>query len=342
MTLLIAACQPVQPATPEAETSSTEAASTEAAAGSLVVYSGRSENLVGPIIAQFSEATGIQVDVRYAGTSEMAATLLEEGANSPADLFFSQDGGALGELSKAGLLASLPATILEQIPANFEGQNGDWVGISGRARVLVYNNSELTEEDLPDDVWGLTEEEWRGRVGWAPTNASFQTFVTAMRVLEGDERTQEWLEAMVANDVQSYDGNAIIVESVAAGEISVGLVNHYYLYRFLAEQGESFSARNYYFRTPHAGSIINVAGVGILNTSKNPEAAEQFVEYLLSTDAQQYFANETFEYPLIAADIDVPDILLPLSEIATPDIQLNDLDDLAGTLELLQASGALE
>jgi iron(III) transport system substrate-binding protein len=338
MTLLIAACQPIQPATPEAAAPSTEGTT----AGSLVVYSGRSENLVGPIIAQFSEATGIQVEVRYAGTSEMAATLLEEGANSPADIFFSQDGGALGELSKAGLLAPLPATVLEQVPATLQGQNGDWVGISGRARVLVYNNSELSEEDLPDDVWGLTEEAWRGRVGWAPTNASFQTFVTAMRVSEGDERTLEWLEAMVANDVQSYDGNAIIVESVAAGEISVGLTNHYYLYRFLAEQGESFSARNYYFRTPHAGSIINVAGVAILNTAKNPEAAEQFVEYLLSTEAQQYFADETFEYPLIAADIEVPDILLPLSEIATPDIQLNDLDDLAGTLELLQASGALE
>ncbi|MCC6454786.1 MAG: iron ABC transporter substrate-binding protein [Caldilineaceae bacterium] len=335
---LIAACQPIQPATPEAAAPSTEGSTI----GSLVVYSGRSENLVGPLITKFSEATGIQVDVRYAGTSEMAATLLEEGANSPADIFFSQDGGALGELSKAGLLAPLPATVLDQVPVTLQGQNGDWVGISGRARVLVYNNSELSEEDLPDDVWGLTEEKWRGRVGWAPTNASFQTFVTAMRVSEGDERTLEWLEAMVANDVQSYDGNAIIVESVAAGEISVGLTNHYYLYRFLAEQGESFSARNYYFRTPHAGSIINVAGAAILNTAKNPEAAEQFIEYLLSTEAQQFFADETFEYPLIAADIEVPDILLPLSKIATPDIQLNDLDDLAGTLELLQVSGALD
>ena len=338
-TLLLAACQAVQPATPAASGS---ASGEDTTSGTLVVYSGRSENLVAPIIDQFSEATGIQVEVRYGGTPEIAATIMEEGENSPADVFFSQDGGALGELSKAGLLAPLPSTVLEQVPPNLEGRNGDWVGISGRARVLVYNNSELTEADLPADIWGLTEPEWNGRVGWAPTNASFQTFVTALRVLEGEDRAREWLEAMIANDVQSYDGNPAIVEAAAAGEISVGLTNHYYLYRFLAEQGEEFSARNYYFPTPHAGSIINVAGVGILKTSQNPDAAQQFVEYLLSTDAQQYFASETYEYPLVDAGIEVPEILLPLDQIATPDLDLSDLDDLQGTLELLQSTGALE
>jgi iron(III) transport system substrate-binding protein len=341
MLVLLAACQPIQPVDPAAQ--STDAPAGEAAAeGALVIYSGRSENLVAPIIEQFSEATGIEVEVRYAGTSAMAATLLEEGANSPADVFFSQDGGALGEISNAGLLAPLPAETLALVPANLVGKNGDWVGVSGRARVLVYNNAELTEADLPDDVWGLLEPEWSGRVGWAPTNASLHTFVTALRVLEGEERAEEWLTGLIANDVQAYEGNAQIVEAVAAGEISVGLVNHYYLYRFLAEQGESFSARNYHFRTPHAGTIINVAGVAILKTSQHPEAAQAFVEYLLSDEAQQYFADETFEYPLTGADIAIPDLLVPLDEIAVPDVELNDLDDLAGTLELMQSVGALE
>ena len=331
MTLFAAACQPIQPETTAQAT--TAPAGEATAAGTLVVYSGRSENLVGPVIEQFSEATGIDVEVRYAGTSAMAATLLEEGANSPADVFFSQDGGALGEISNAGLLAPLPEEVLALVPENLVGTNDDWVGVSGRARVLVYNTDELTEADLPDDIWGLTDPAWSGRVGWAPTNASFHTAVTAMRVLEGEERTQEWLEAMIANDVQAYEGNAQIVEAVAAGEISVGLVNHYYLYRFLAEQGEAFTARNYYFRTPHAGSIINVAGVGILNTSDNPEAAQAFVEYLLSNEAQQYFANETYEYPLAGEGIVVSDLLLPIDEISVPDVELNELDDLAGTLE---------
>lgn len=337
-TLLAAACQPVQPSGAAASATSESAESSN----KLVIYSGRSENLVAPIIQQFSESSGIEVEVRYAGTSELAATLLEEGANSPADVFFSQDGGALGELSKAGLLTTLPDSVLEKVPANLEGNNGDWIGVSGRARVLVYNTDELSEADLPDDIWGLTDPAWKGRIGWAPTNASFQTFVTALRVMEGEERAQEWLEAMMANDAQSFDGNAVIVEAVANGEISVGLVNHYYLYRFLSEQGESFPARNYYFRAPNAGSIINVAGIAILKTSKNPSAAEQFVEFLLSPEAQQYFANETYEYPLAGADIEVPDLLLPLDQIATPDIELNDLDDLAGTLQLLQTVGALQ
>lgn len=339
--MLMAACQPIQPAAPATE--STDALSSEAGqGGTLVIYSGRSENLVAPIIERFQENTGIAVEVRYAGTSELAATLLEEGANSPADVFFSQDGGALGELSKAGLLAPLPEETLALVPEALVGRNGDWVGVSGRARVLVYNNSELTEEDLPDDIWGLTEPEWSGRVGWAPTNASFQTFVTALRVLEGEERAAEWLEAMIANDVQTYSGNPQIVEAVAAGEISVGLVNHYYLYRFLAEQGEEFPARNYHFRTPNAGSIINVAGIAILNTADDPALAQQFVEFLLSDEAQQYFADETHEYPLTGTDIAIPDMLVPLDQIAIPDVELNDLDDLAGTLELLQSVGALE
>lgn len=338
--LLLAACQPVQPT---GTTSAPEAADeTGEAEQTLVIYSGRSENLVDPIIQQFAAETGINVEVRYGGTSELAATIMEEGQNSPADVFFAQDAGALGALAKIGRLSVLPDAVLSAVPEELHSTNGDWVGVSGRARVLVYNTEELTEADLPSTIWGLTDEAWQGRLGWAPTNASFQSFVTALRVLEGEERAREWLEAMIANDIQAYPNNSAIVEATAAGEISVGLVNHYYLYRYLAEQGEGFPARNYYFPEANAGSIINVAGVGILNTAQHPDVAQRFVEFLLSQEAQQYFADETFEYPLTSADIEVPDILLPLSEIATPDIDLSDLDDLEGTLQLLQDVGALD
>jgi iron(III) transport system substrate-binding protein len=339
VTLVTAACQPVSPTSaPTAEAAAEGAGSGDA----LVIYSGRSENLVASIIEQFETTSGIDVEVRYGGTSELAATILEEGDNSPADVFFAQDAGALGALSKMGRLAPLPESTLELVPANLESRQGDWVGISGRARVLVYNTEELTEADLPADIWGLTDPTWRGRIGWAPTNASFQSFVTALRVLEGEERAREWLEGIIANEPAVFDGNAPIVEAVAAGEISVGLVNHYYLYRFLAEQGEGFTARNYYFPTAGAGSMINVAGVGILNTADQPEAAQQFVEYLLGTEAQGYFATETFEYPLIDAEIELPEILLPMDQVNTPDIDLSDLDDLETTLQLLQDVGALQ
>lgn len=333
--LLLSACSPIAPATPSASTTDSESQK-------LVIYSGRSENLVNPLIKQFAEETGIEVEVRYGGTSELASTILEEGANSPADVFFAQDAGALGALSKAGRLQPLSESVLALVPATLESHDGTWVGVSGRARVLVYNTDELTADQLPADVWGLTEEQWRGRVGWAPTNASFQSFITAMRVLEGEERARAWVDAMIANDVQTYDSNAPIVAATAAGEISVGLVNHYYLYRFLAEEGDGFKARNYHFAQPHAGTMINVAGVGILDTAANTPAATQFVEYLLSNEAQQYFADQTFEYPLAGEGIKTSDLLVPMADIATPELDLGDLDDLEGTLLLLQESGALD
>lgn len=333
--LVLAACQPVAPSTSTGETTSDESSQ------SLVIYSGRSENLVDPIIQQFAEETGIATEVRYGGTSELASTILEEGSNSPADVFFAQDAGALGALSQAGRLQPLSESVLGSVSDEFVGAQGDWVGVSGRARVLVYNTDELTEADLPADVWGLTEEQWSGRVGWAPTNASFQSFITAMRVLEGEERTREWVEAMIANGVQAYDNNSAIVAATAAGEISLGLVNHYYLYRFLAEEGETFAARNYHFPTPHAGTMINVAGVGILDTAANTDAATRFVEFLLSNEAQQYFADETHEYPLAGEGIETSELLVPIADIATPELDLGDLDDLEGTLVLLQEAGAL-
>lgn len=330
---LFSACQPLAPSTPAAD---------QGSVGRVVVYSGRNENLVGPLVEQFTQATGIQVEIRYGGTPELAATIIEEGRNSPADVFFAQDAGSLGALSKAGILAPLPESILAQVPDQLHGGAGDWVGISGRARVLVYNTTALTSADLPPTIWGLTDESWRGRVGWAPTNASFQSFVTALRVLEGEERARAWLSAMLANDVQSFPNNNTIVQAVASGEVWVGLTNHYYLYRFLAEQGEGFTARNHHFSEANAGAIINIAGVGILDTSTNKDAAVAFIQFLLGEQAQSYFAQETFEYPLVVADIPLPDILLPLAQIATPDLDLSDLDDLEGTLSLLQEVGALD
>jgi len=341
--LIISACQPVaEPAATAPESEATEAAMTNEPAQMLTIYSGRNENLIGPLIEQFREASGIDVQVRYGGTAEMAAAILEEGDNSPADLFFGQDAGALGALAQTGRFTTLPDTLLEQVEPRFRSPDGQWIGISGRARVLVYNTDELSEADLPASVADLTNEEWQGRVGWAPTNGSFQSFVTALRALAGEEEARAWLEGMIANDAQIYPSNSTIVTAVGAGEVAVGLVNHYYLYRFLAEQGDEFPARNYYFPAGDIGAMINVAGVGILNTSGNTTAAEQFVEFLLSTEAQQYFANETNEYPLTGEGIAINPLLQPLDEIVTPELDLNNLADLQGTLELLQEVGALE
>ncbi len=306
----------------------------------LVVYSGRNEELVGPIIERFEEESGIDVEVRYGDTAELAATILEEGQNSPADVFFSQDAGALGALTNEGILSPLPEDALSQVEERFRDPNGEWVGISGRARVVAYNTEALSEEELPSSILDFTDPEWNGRIGWAPTNGSFQAFVTALRVIEGEDAAREWLEGVQANDPRRYDNNLAILEGVASGEIEVGFVNHYYLFQLQEESGGDVPAANYYFQNGDPGSLVNVAGIGILNTADNTPEAQEFLEFMLSEEAQQYFADETFEYPLIEG-VPINEDLVPLSEIETPNVDLGNLDDLQGTLELLRETFVL-
>jgi iron(III) transport system substrate-binding protein len=307
--------------------------------GDLTIYSGRNESLVGSLIEQFEQETGLNVEVRYGATTEMAATILEEGVNSPADIYYGQDAGALGALARAGRLAPLAEDILSLVEPRFRSPEGLWVGTSGRARTVVYNTDKLTETDLPDDIFGFCAPEWKGRLGWAPTNGSFQAFVTALRVSDGEAQAREWLSCIQANEPAVYPKNTPIVEAVGNGEIDAGFVNHYYLFRFLAEDPD-FPARNYHPRAGDTGAMVNVAGVGIVDTTDNREAAEAFVRFLLRESSQQYFNSETNEYPL-SADIPLNPLLSPLSTIQTPNIDLSDLNDLEGTLQLLQELGIL-
>ena len=309
------------------------------ASGSLEIYSGRSEELVEGVISLAEDATGIDLAVRYAGTSELAAQILEEGDNSPADVFFAQDAGALGALAKEGLLAPMPESVLSLVDPRFRSPDGVWIGLSGRARVAVYNTDELTAAELPASILDLTDEAWSGRIGWAPENASFQSFVTALRVLEGEDAARAWLDGMIANAPITYEGNGAVVRAVASGEVQVGLVNHYYFYEIQAEDGV-LPIANHFFAAGDPGSLINVAGIGILASSGNQDQALSLVEYLLGTEAQTYFAEQTFEYPLIA-DVPTADGLTPLDEVQGPDIDLSDLDDLEGTLTLLAEVGLL-
>jgi len=310
------------------------------ASGSLVVYSGRSESLVGPLIEQFRAATGIKVEVKYGGTGEIAATILEEGTNSPADLFFAQDPGGLGAVAEAGLFNRLPDVVLSRVPDWARSPDGLWVGISGRARVVAYNTGKLSVAGLPDSIEEFTDSKWKGKIGWAPTNGSLQAMVTAMRVLWGDERTEQWLEGIQANEPKVYPNNTSVVAAVGSGEVEVGFVNHYYLYQFLQEQGEGFPVRNYHIRDGGPGGIVLVAGAGILKTAKNKENAERFIEFMLSTVAQQYFASATFEYPLVDG-VRVHPLLTPLDQIANPGTDMAALADLQGTQTLMREVGVI-
>lgn len=319
---------------------SADASPSPAVAGSLVVYSGRSEELVGPLIERFETATGVDVDVRYAGTTELATTILEEGDSSPADVFFAQDGGALGALAREGRLTALPDEFLDQVDTRFRAGDGRWVGVSGRARVLAYDTRELAAGDLPASVTGLADPAWKGRIGWVPSNASFQTFVTALRAELGEDGARQWLTAMQANEPRVYEGNAAALEAVRAGEIDAALINHYYLFQAQAESGADYPVANHYFTGGDAGALVNVAGVGVLDGANHPAAANAFVRFLLDPESQAYFSRETFEYPLVggmAADPRLP----ALDQIDSPDLDLSDLTDLEGTVKLLTDVGIL-
>lgn len=312
----------------------------EAEPDPLVVYCGRGESLVGPVVAAFTEETGIPVDIRYGGTADLAAQILEEGDQSPADVYYGQDAGALGQLALEGRLAPLPAEILDRVPTRFRDPGGRWVGTTGRARVFVYNTELLAPEDAPEDIWGFTEDRWRGRIGWAPTNGSFQAFVTALRVLEGEDRAREWLTGVLANEPVAYSGNTAIYRAVADGEVELALSNHYYLHRFLAQEGPGFTARSVFPTGGGAGALINISGGGVVDTATNSAAAEQFLAYLLTEAVQERFARETYEYPLVEG-IPTDASVTPMSEIAPLDLDLGDLEDLRGTLDLLREVGAL-
>lgn len=287
----------------------------------LIVYSGRSEELVQPLIDQFAESTGIEVEVRYAGSTDLAATLLQEGDSTEADVFFAQDPASLG--SVAGLLAELPQSVLDSVDPRFADRNGRWVGTSGRVRTFIYNTG--TSNNLPQTIDDVTDPSWFGEVGVAPTNGSFLAFVSAMILERGEEETLRWLQSLAANEPQDYPKNTPIVAAADAGEIEGGLVNHYYLLRLRAE-GEGNNSENWFIPAGDVGTLVMPAGAGILSGSDVPEAARQFVEFLLSETAQTYFATETFEFPLIPG-VQPAGGLPELEDLNTPDIDLSQLAD---------------
>jgi iron(III) transport system substrate-binding protein len=302
----------------------------------LTIYSGRNERLIGDLVSDFEQRSGLNVEVRYGDSAELAAQIAEEGDNTRADVFFAQDAGALGSVERQ--FAELPRDLVRQVPARYRDRTGRWVGTSARARVIAYDSRELKPDDLPDSILDFTRPEWRGRIGFPPTNASFQAFVSGMRLDLGDERTREFLEALKANQPRTYENNIQTEEAIARGEVDVGFVNHYYAYELRAEQPD-FPVRNHFLRKGDPGSLVNAAGAGVLAASDARPDAERFVRYLLSREGQTYVADELYEYP-VAAGVAPPDGLPPLSELQGPRISLEALGgELRATLQLLDEVG---
>lgn len=312
-------------------------------ADALTVYSGRSEALVGELIARFEAESGIDVAVRYADTNLLAATLLEEGAATDADVFFAQAPSALAAV--AVLLGAAPETAAMRVPAWAVGDDERWVGTSARVRTVVYNSDKVDASELPDSIEAFADQKWRGRIGWAPANSSFQAMVAAMISEWGQERTREWLEGVVTNNPAEYPSNTTTVNGVVDGEVDVGFVNHYYLHRVRAERGADIAARNHYLPPDDPGATLLVAGAGILKNTDKRAAAEEFVNFLLSEPAQSYFAETNFELPL-NADVDAPSAPMSegapaLSDLSDPLVDFSDIADINAVQALLREVKAL-
>ncbi len=305
----------------------------------ITVYSGRNEDLIGPLVEMFEEAGDVQVEVRYGSSADLALLIETEGDASPADVFISQSPGAMGYLATAGRLRELPPSTLDAVGAGFRAGDGTWVGLSGRQRVLVYNPNLVDPADLPDSVLDLTDPAYDGRVAVAPANSSFQDFITAMRFQSGDDATLAWLEGMAANNAPNYPKNSAIVDAVLRREVEMGLVNHYYLLRFLAEDPDA-PGINHNFAPDDIGSLLIVTTGAILDTSDQPDAAQAFVEFMLTRRAQEFYASETREYPL-AAGVEPPTEVAPLDVAGVMDTI--DFDVLGGglarTQDLIDRSG---
>jgi iron(III) transport system substrate-binding protein len=305
----------------------------------ITLYSGRIPAAIGGAVDMYEADADRDVQVRYGETADLAATLIEEGDNSPADVFFAQEPGAIGAVEDAGLLAKLPDDILDLVPPEYRDPGGRWVGITGRARVMAYNE-DIPKSELPDSPLGLTDPRWKGKVGWAPASDSMQQYVTALRLKYGDDTAREWLEGMVANDVQDYPDNVSIRDAVASGELDVGLINHYYVAQAVAAEGDDYPVK-VFFPTEGLGSLLLLTSAGVLESSDRKEEGFDFIRSLLSDEGQTFFTSSSKEYPIakgVAAD---PSLAVPLSDIPPSPGNLTDIAETQATIQLMQDAGAL-
>jgi iron(III) transport system substrate-binding protein len=322
------------------DTSDSGGGSGEPETEGITLYSGRIPAAIGGAVDRYEAEADRDVQVRFADTADLAATLIEEGDASPADVFFAQEPGAIGAVADAGLLAKLPRDILDRVPARFRDSQGRWVGITGRARVIAYSEDTVPPAEVPDSPFEFTAPRWADRVGWSPASSSMQEYVTALRARYGDERTGEWLEAMVDNGAKSYPNNVAIRDAIATGEIDAGLINHYYVAQAVAEEGDDYPVRAHFPRGG-LGSLMLLTTVGVLESSERKEEGFDFVRSLLSRPSQEYFTFSSKEYPLAKGSKPDPSLSVPLTEIPNSPVDLVDLGELQATIELMQESGAL-
>lgn len=313
---------------------------TAPATAAVTVYSGRSESLIKPLLERLQQRLGIRIETRYGDSSELAAQLLEEGDRTNADLFFSQDAGALGALAGAGRFHPLDDAVIRRVSPGFADRERRWVATSARARVVAYHPVKAPEAARFRSIDAVLDPRYRGAIGFAPTNASFHSFVTALRVARGEERAKTWLTKFKANEPKAYDKNSAVLDAVDRGEVALGLINHYYWHAKVAERGAAnVTAKIRFLGSNDPGALVNVAGVGVLKGSAQSADAVRLVEALLSKESQTFFADETAEYPVVPGVTSTVHSLPALTSLTSANIDLNDLDSLKETLAMLNDVG---
>ena len=305
----------------------------------VVIYSGRTESLVEPVLDAFACETGIGVAVRWGSSTQLALLLDEEGDSTDADVFLSRSPGPVGFLEANALLGAIDDDVLALASEQNRSSNDTWVGFSGRKRVAVYNIDAVEESELPASVFELTEPRWRGRVALPATNGSFVDWFTVFRDQFGTETATQWLTDMVDNGATYYPNNRSIVEAAGRGEVEIGLVNHYYNYQEAEAVGEDHRAANHDLDDGDIGSLLIITAASIIADTDRPSEANALIAYLLSEPVQRYFTEQTYEYPL-AAGVEPASVLPPLSAL---EIGTVDFDALGGgfeeTTEIIEASG---
>lgn len=280
---------------------------------SLTVYSGRAKTFVDPLVQQFERTTGIKVNVRYGTDSQLVAALREEGTRSPADVYWGNSVGALGELALEGRFVKLGAALTRNVAPDYVPDDRSWLPTTLRYRVLAYNPNKIRPEQLPESVLDLPRMTGlKGRIGWTVSYPSFQDFLAGMIARHGEATTRTWIEGMKALEPRDYrTSNVGMLEAMRAGEIDVALTNHYYIQRV---NRLSYPVETYFFKNGDIGNLGNATGAAILTTSRNRAAALRFLSMLTGKDAQTFFLSVNFEYPVIG-NILQPTTMLPFSDV---------------------------
>lgn len=295
---LLAACAPALPAAPAA---SPPASAPQGASGKLVIYSGRSEPLLQPALDAFqAQNPAVEVLLKAGSNSELANALIEEQANPQADLFITTELFTIQTLAQEGIFQPYRPAGAEGIDPQFLGQDDAWVGLTRRARVIMYNRDLVSPAELPTSIFDLTDPKWKGQIAAAgSTNGSMQAQIAAMRQLIGEEQSEAWLQGLLENDVTFFGGHTDVRKAVGAGEFALGLVNHYYYYLQEAEGspvGIIFPDQG----DGQIGLLTNATAAAIIKGADNPTAAQALVDFLVSPAGQKLFAETNYEYPLLA------------------------------------------